>query len=235
MRFLQLSEHQFRLFRFLDAHAKPSEWTSDVDFERGVVTFVETATKRPLLTTRLRLLGTFDRSDRTWMWGWAIDVAQQNPALVNGFAPLRASMKAHGRDEFERATAWRLDGDGAEDALVATTAGALGAWATYAFKSSPADGGRSVFVALDTCPEVERAPFDRRAQLTMLQTLLTRITFPFDWKRALDAYLGEPRQTVGAPPLVTYAFGDSTLRVTFDARGRIASLDATLGADAVSR
>jgi hypothetical protein len=210
---LRSSEHQLRLFRYLDARA-PNGWMHDIDLENGAITFVQAGTREPILATRVRLIGT--HAGREWTWGWAIDVARQNPDIVEGLERLEGVREGPTRCD--------LADEGPDLALSVAAAGALGLWTTYGYDD--AETGVGAFLGLEVCPEVEAEPFDRPAQLTMLQTVLMNAAFPLDWRDALESYLGTPRIE---PPIARYPFGsESTLDVTFDSEGRIAELDTTL-------
>lgn len=198
-----------------------------MDLSKGTLTFVDAASRKPLLTSRVRLLGTFGGEPPAWMWGWAIDVAEQNPGVVQGFGALRELARAQGRGEFSSRAPVSLSTPAARQLMV-TTAGALGLWAYYALDS---DDGVVVYLGLEDCPEVDAAPFEPPARVNMLMS--TAGWMPMDLHLALESYLGPPVRGTSSSPEVDYPFGSGApLHVAFDSQGRITTLETTMEPDA---
>ncbi|PYC80565.1 hypothetical protein C7C46_12845 [Streptomyces tateyamensis] len=177
-------------------------------------------------TIRVGLLGSYDLSERSWLWGWA------NPGL-RGSAVVAASERIaeYGRRNGVPELHWEsvdLSGFGdprrAAEALAFVGMGVLGAPGYIGEAAGPET---RVYFAPDD-PQIPHARLD---PITMPRFLTTGAgLFGHCAREVASGYFthhGVPVQ-MGTDRIRTHLPGGSTVEITFDALGRIAAVDSTL-------
>ncbi|MGW0966669.1 DUF6882 domain-containing protein [Streptomyces sp. NPDC002516] len=191
-------------------------WTADLD---------QCVYQRAGLTMRIGLLGTYDLTEQTWLWGWA------NPGL-GGSAVVAASERIaeFGRDngvpELQNPGVELSDfGDArlAAETLALVGMGVLGAPGYIGESAGP---GTRVYFAPDD-PRIQPAALD---PITMPRFLLTGAGIlqhsAHDVVIGYFAHHGVPVET-GGDRIHAHLPDGSTAEITFDALGRITAINAT--------
>ncbi|MFB7472909.1 DUF6882 domain-containing protein [Kitasatospora sp. NPDC056184] len=177
-------------------------------------------------TVRVGLLGTYDESERSWLWAWA------NPGL-RGSAVVAASERiaefgrSNGVPELRDAgvdLAGFADPRRAAEALAFVGMGVLGA---AGYISQEAGPGTRVYFAPDD-PQIPHAELD---PVTMPRFLLTGAGLfghsPYAVVTGYFAHHGVPAD-LAADRISVRLPGGGTAEVTFDALGRIAAVNGTV-------
>ncbi|MEU0371356.1 DUF6882 domain-containing protein [Streptomyces sp. NPDC006283] len=182
---------------------------------------------------RISLLGTFDVSDRSWLWAWANPGFQGSP-VARAAEQLREYGQAHGLSEFTDELvqlAGHEDPRRAAETLAFSAMGVLGAAGYIGVQASP--DARAYMVPED--PQVPRAEPDA---ITLPRVLLTgagllggsarRVVAGYFARHDLPQREAEDRMSAGLP-------NGGTVDVLFDDLDRIASVHVNSGAPAPDR
>ncbi|MFF7635625.1 DUF6882 domain-containing protein [Kitasatospora sp. NPDC008050] len=178
-------------------------------------------------TIRVGLLGSYDLSEQSWLWGWA------NPGL-RGSAVVAASERIaefgrrNGVPELQHASV-DLSGFGdprqAAEAIAFVGMGVLGAPGYIGESAGPAT---RVYFAPDD-PQIPHAKLDSIAMPRFLTTGAG--LFGHSARQVVSGYFAHHGVTVeaGADRISAPLPDGSTTEITFDALGRIAAINSTLG------
>lgn len=220
--FLRIAEHHaawgVQQLEALDAALPDGPWTADL--ERCVY---ESAGR----TLRVGLLGTYDRAERSWLWGWANPGFGGSPVTASG-ARLAEVGRAYGVPELADGgvdLSGFADPDRAAEALAFVGMGVLGAPGYLGREAGP--GTRVYFVPED--PAFPAAPLD---PVALPRFLLTGAGLfghaPREVVRGYFGHHGVP-VTEHADRLEARLPGGRAVAVAFDGHGRIVSISGTAG------
>ncbi|MDX1934865.1 MAG: hypothetical protein SFU56_19885 [Capsulimonadales bacterium] len=208
---LRLMENQCRLERHLGRSGRP--WEMCVDPSRGMALFEDRETGRPLLHAEVFLLGSYDETDGTFLWGWA------DPARVDSttrFGYLRKDAEALGLLRFHYSFPFRVSDDVEAEELILIAAGYLGCF-TY-WRQPGRNGCR--FLAIARCAAAEAFPSDSALRYAAIDRAIHR--FRFDHAAGAAACFGAPLRVMENTRL--YVVNDEPLTLMFDRFGRIIHL-----------
>ncbi|WP_155370984.1 DUF6882 domain-containing protein [Catellatospora vulcania] len=186
-----------------------------LDLAGGTVTFGDD------LRYRVQLLGTESHDEGSWLWAWANEASNLPPALLQLCGWLREFGDRQGIAELTEPSFALERADGHRLALLAS--GLTG----RCYYRGPYAGG-AVFFHLDDAPAQITSPVRPERALSVLGQVIQ--SFPVDHRVAVESFLRQQSWRLDpAPHAVTAHHPDgSTLRVDFDALGRVSNMSGTV-------
>ncbi|MGI5146457.1 DUF6882 domain-containing protein [Plantactinospora sp. CA-294935] len=188
-----------------------------LDLPSGTVTFGND------LRYHIQLLGTESHDDGSWLWAWANEASDLPPAVLRLCGWLREYGHRQGIAELTEPTFALRRADGHRLALLAS--GLTG----RCYFRGPYSGGAVFFHLDDAPPQITAAVRPERA-LTVLGQVIQG--FQVEHRIAVESFLHQQSWRLDqAPTSVTAHHSDgSTLRVDFDAQGRVSNMSGTVKA-----
>jgi hypothetical protein len=186
-----------------------------LDLTSGTVTFGDD------LRYHIQLLGTESHNDGSWLWAWANEASDLPPALLRMCGWLREYGAREGVAELTEPTFALQRADGHRLAMLAS--GLTG----RCYYRGPYPGGAVFFHLSDAPPQIV-APVRPERALSVLGQVIQG--FPVDHRIVVESFLRQQSWHLDAAPTsVTAHHPDgSTLRVDFDALGRVSNMSGTV-------
>jgi YD repeat-containing protein len=193
-------------------------WTADLD---------QCVYRSAGRTVRVGLLGTYDMSERSWLWGWA-NPGLQGSAVVSAGGRIAEFGQRYGVPELRDAgvdLSGFADPHRAAEALAFVGMGVLGA---PGYIGQPAGPQTRVYFTPDD-PQIPRTALDPIAVSRFLLTGVGLFGYSaHEVVRGYFAHHGVPVEP--GPDRISARLPDgSTTEVTFDGLGRIAGITGTAG------
>lgn len=216
---LRLLENERHVRAFLE-HTAPV-WSTRLDLTGGELLFLEQGTGRVLLSSPVKLIGTEDRSARTFLFSWADPEFHEDWGAMSGLGRLRVAARDAGLAAFDELVAFPLDSASQAQVWTLLAAGFL----ESGFAFEVAEGTRVRYLAVQELPR--RSAAGREVPATIELVAAARARFSFGHRAAIEAYLGKP-QGAGATTLTQetlfWSFGQDQLRAIFDHQGQLMDL-----------
>ena len=187
-----------------------------LDLDTGTISF------GPTLTFPIQILGTESEYSNTWLWSWANTESNLPPRLIQASLQLRELGTAERIAEFADAQLDLEQIGGHQIALAAA-----GICQSDCYYRGPYEGG-AVYVLIDA-PIVGQQRKDSPVRVINVFNQLIS-TFALDHRRALTAFLRQKGYTLTETKtdIEATAPDRSSLRATFDQRGRLVEMNTTM-------